>query len=477
VSATIEVPGALRQRLRWLSLHPHDLSTPEGRAAERHRRAALTAVASMLAKLVSVGTALISIPLTLHYLGAERFGLWMTISSLVALMAFADFGIANGVLNKVAEAHGRDDRAAIRAAISSGLAILTAASAVLAAVFGLVYAFVDWPAVFNVQTAQARAEAGPALAAFVLCYAATIPLIVVQRAQMGLQQGFLASLWQCAGSLCGLAAVLLAIHFQAGLPWLVAALTGAPLVAAALNTAHFFGWAQPGLRPLRTSISRDACRAVASTGALFFVLQLAAAVAYASDSIIIARLLGAEAVAEYAVPEKLFALLALAVAMALGPLWPAYGEAVSRGDLAWVRRTLRRSITLAALLTAMAALPLVIFGQQIIGLWVGGAVQVSQGLLVAFAVWKTLEAAGVAVAMYLNATRLLRWQLPIALCTCVAAITLKLLLVPKLGPAGALWAMVLAYALFAGIPYAVLLWRLRRDGMAHLAPAASNEAR
>jgi O-antigen/teichoic acid export membrane protein len=473
VSATIEVPGALRQRLRWLSLHPHDLSTPEGRAAERHRRAALTAVASMLAKLVSVGTALISIPLTLHYLGAERFGLWMTISSLVALMAFADFGIANGVLNKVADAHGRDDRAAIRGAISSGLAILTAASAALAAAFGLVYAFVDWPAVFNVQTAQARAEAGPALAAFVLCYAATIPLVVVQRAQMGLQQGFLASLWQCAGSLCGLAAVLIAIHLQAGLPWLVVALIGAPLLAAALNTAHFFARAQPGLRPSRGSVSSDACRAVASTGALFFFLQLAAAVAYASDNVIIAQLLGAEAVATYAVPEKLFALLSLIVAMSLGPLWPAYGEAISRGDSMWVRQTLKRSLTLALAVAGVGALVLVLFGDVLIRVWVQDAVTPAFGVLLALGVWKLVEAGGLSLAMFLNGAQVMRFQLWCSLATVVVAITLKLTLVPRLGVAGAAWAMVIAFVLCTALPVALRLPALLRRA----APLAEGQPR
>lgn len=473
MTVAVGAPGALKRRLRWFSLQPHDTSTPEGRAAERHRRAALTAAAAMLAKLVSVGTALISIPLTLHYLGAERFGLWMTISSLAALMAFADLGIANGVLNVVAEAHGRDDRAAIRRAIASGLAILTAASAALAAAFGMAHAFIDWPSVFNVHTPLARAEAGAAVAAFVLCYAATIPLIVVQRAQMGLQQGFQASLWQCAGSLCGLGAVLLAIHLQAGLPWLVVALTGVPLLAAALNTAWFFGRAHPELRPSRDSVSAQACRAVAGTGAVFFVLQLAGAVAYASDNIIIAQLLGAEAVATYAVPERLFALLSLMVAMALGPLWPAYGEAVARGDSAWVRQTLKRSFTLALAVAGAGALVLVLFGEVLIRAWVRDAVAPAFGVLLALGVWKVVEAGGVATAMFLNGAQVMRLQLWCALATVVAAITLKLTLVPQLGVAGAAWAMVIAYGLCTALPVALRLPSL----LNRAAPSAAGGAR
>ena len=41
---------------------------------------------------------------------------------------------------------------------------------------------------------------------------------------------------------------------------------------------------------------------------MFFVMQCAFAVAYSSDNIVIAQVLGAAAVAAYAVPQKLFSL-------------------------------------------------------------------------------------------------------------------------------------------------------------------------
>ena len=175
------LPARVRGRLRWLSLTPFHQSTPEGRAQERHRRVALTAVASALAKILSVGTALISVPLTLHYLGVERFGMWMTISSLIAMLAFADFGIANGVLSAVAEAHGRDDRAALQRIVSSGFFMLTAIAAGLLALFVALYAHVIWHAVFNVQSALPRAEAGPVLALLAACFACASPLVAHPR--------------------------------------------------------------------------------------------------------------------------------------------------------------------------------------------------------------------------------------------------------------------------------------------------------
>ena len=96
------------------------------------------------------------------------------------------------------------------------------------------------------------------------------------------------------------------------------------------------------------------------------MLQVVAAVAYASDSFVIAQLLGAPAVAEYAVPERMFSLITMVLAMVLAPLWPAYGEAIARGDAAWVKRTLKRSILTAVGLAALCSFTLVLVGEWVI---------------------------------------------------------------------------------------------------------------
>lgn len=455
--------GRVRERFRYLSLTPFDESSVEGRARERHRRVALSAVAAALAKLLSVATALISVPLTLHYLGAERFGMWMTISSLIAVLAFADFGIANGVLSAVAAASGRDDASALRGIVAGGFFLLCGVSLALLLAFASAYAWVPWASIFNVQGDQARAEAGPAIAVFVSCFVAAIPLGVVQRVQMGLQQGFTASLWQCAGSLCALVGVLAVIQWRAGLPWLVLAMAGVPLLIALLNSLHFYGWSRPDLRPALGAVDRQAMRDIARAGVLFFILQLTVAVAYTSDSLVIAQMLGASAVTSYAVPEKLFGLVTLALAMVLAPLWPAYAEALSRGDHGWVRKTFRRSLVGALALAAVAALLMTAVAPTFLRWWVGDAVIASTALMVALASWKVVEAGGMAVAALLNGLHVMKLQVLCALPTAVAALALKIILVPVIGVAGAVWASVAAYLLFTALPVALRLPGLSRS--------------
>ena len=63
-----------------LPLRAHDRATAEGRARERQRRAMLASSAAAVAKAVRVLTTFVSVPLAIGYLGAERYGLWLTMS-------------------------------------------------------------------------------------------------------------------------------------------------------------------------------------------------------------------------------------------------------------------------------------------------------------------------------------------------------------------------------------------------------------
>ena len=191
---------------------------------------ALTALASGIAKGISILTGLITIPLTLGYLGVERYGVWMTISSVVLMMGFADLGMGNGLLNAISEAHGNDDRQAALNYVSSGFFMLLGVALLIVLVFILAYPFVPWPTVFNIKSKLAAQEAGPAMAAFVVIFALNLPLGVVQRVQMGYQEGYQTSLYQCLGSIFGLIAVLLVIYVEGGLAWLVLAMAGGPVL-------------------------------------------------------------------------------------------------------------------------------------------------------------------------------------------------------------------------------------------------------
>ena len=70
--------------------------------ATRSRRAALSSAAGLTARGITLFVTLATIPIALNYLGTERFGVWATLAAIISLLAFADLGIGNGLVNLLA---------------------------------------------------------------------------------------------------------------------------------------------------------------------------------------------------------------------------------------------------------------------------------------------------------------------------------------------------------------------------------------
>lgn len=457
---------------RILRLTPFETTTAEGRSDERFRRAGLTATTSAAAKGIALVTTAVSVPLTLNYLGSERFGLWMTLSALVAFLGFTDLGIGNSLLNNVAHAAGRNDRTLIRANVSSGIAMLLAVAVGFALLFAFAYGRVPWAHLFNVTSATATEEAGPAAAVLVGCFLANLPISALPQVRFGLQQGYVNSMFVGIGNIAGLVLLVIATHMQLGLPWLVLAMAGAPVLATLVN-GFALAAQSPWIRPTFRDVDSAVVRTLLRIGLLFLVLQLAAAVAFTSNSLILAAMLGPSAVADYAVVSKLFLIPTLLVGLAVSPLWPAYREAIGRGDLAWVRRTFDRSVRMSLSVAGSTSVLLVLLGLPIIAAWVGtSTIQPSFGLVLAIGMWTTLAAVGNAVAMLLNGAQVMRFQVVIATTMAAANIMLSVALTSQIGVSGVVWGSVVAFTLVELVPVAFYLPRLftrleSRPGQAH----------
>ena len=435
-------------------LTPFDDTTPAGRSKERYRRVALTSLAAIAARGIGVLTSLVSVPLTLHYLGTERYGLWMTISSTIAFLGFADLGLGNGLLSSVAEANGKDDAESARRCVSSAFFLLLAIALLILVGFVASYSFIPWPRVFNVTSDLAVKEVGPATAVLILGFVVNLPLGIVQRVQIGCQEGFKQHLWCAVGALFGLAGVLLAVCLQAGLPWLVLAMSGGPILAVGLNWIQVFGYSHRSLVPRLNLFNWKESRILARMGVLFFMLQILALLAMSSDNLVIAQVMGASAVAGYAVTQKLFVATQVAP-LFIAPLWPAFAEALARKDYAWARLALNRSLLLSLGLCVMTATPLFFFGKGIIAIWAGPEVVPATFLLFGFSIWTLIAGYGACMSAFLNSTReLLAKQMWFYAATTIAALVLKVVLVRNWQAAGAIWATVFGYGLFFVVPTA-----------------------
>src|SRR5581483_6298156 len=115
------------------------------------------------------------------------------------------------------------DEASAREYVSSGFFLLSGLALLALGLFAALHGLIDWAGVLNVDGEALGGEAAQAVAVLAVCFAANLPLGVVQRVRMGYQDGFVSNLWLGLGNLLGLGALVAVIAARAGLPWLVAA--------------------------------------------------------------------------------------------------------------------------------------------------------------------------------------------------------------------------------------------------------------
>jgi O-antigen/teichoic acid export membrane protein len=432
---SLKLEGPLARVLAMLRQRPGDVDSAHFRSRERFRRMALTSAASLGARAVTLLTSLVSIPLTYRYLGAERYGIWMVLTSIIGAMAFADLGIGNGVVNAISEAYGKGDRELARRHLTSALALLLCV-AFIVCITGLgAFPFIPWMRVFNVRSALAAAEGARAFLVLFLWFGANIPLGIVARVQSGFQEAYWAQAIAAGGSMLSLLALVVVVIMRGSLPLLVFASTFGTILAIFVNAWVLFH-RRPWLLPRRGSFSGDSARMILRLGLMFFVLQVASALGFTSDNIVITQILGAAAVAAYAVPQKLFSIVSTLVTIGSTPMWPAYGEAIARGDVEWVRNTFWRSIRWVMVVVCPISALLALFGPWIVRVVMGKSLRVPHALFIALAVWGVVAAASALMAVLLNGAGVLKSQTIIAVIASLSNLALSIFLTRRFGIIG-----------------------------------------
>ncbi|HDR2590389.1 TPA: hypothetical protein QCI14_004434, partial [Enterobacter ludwigii] len=162
---------------------------------KRLRGIYLTALFSLCAKVISMLSIFVTIPATLSYLGNELFGIWMTISSLVAMLTFADMGIGNGIINKLSKSINTNSIVDTKKIITNAFVVLLAIAIAINFLFILSSNILDWNSVLNLSSTVNHTSVKNALFAFIFCFSLNIVFSAVQKIQLAYQLGFLASVW------------------------------------------------------------------------------------------------------------------------------------------------------------------------------------------------------------------------------------------------------------------------------------------
>ncbi|KGJ72184.1 hypothetical protein GY21_17110 [Cryobacterium roopkundense] len=225
-------------------------STRSASGAALRTRALLLGIATGLgSRVLTLAAPLLTIPVTLRYLGADLFGFWMIITSITAIGMFADLGLGNGLLTRLVWAVAERDGARARTLVSTAYLSLGGIALLLLAAIWLVVPSIDWQRIeaqsATLAPATAQVVAGLALSAFAI----TIPLALVQRVQYALQEAWKSNIWQVAGAIATIAAVYAAAWLDLGVVAVIAAAVFAGPFVILLNNVFYYAVSHRELPP------------------------------------------------------------------------------------------------------------------------------------------------------------------------------------------------------------------------------------
>ena len=325
------------------SLRPAAGSELSGQS--RNRAVAWSMLSIYAMRFVTVLVNLISVPMAAGYLGLERYGLWISMSSFVNLLLLSDFGLGNNLTTMLAQSVGLGDREKASRYVSATFWSVLAGALLLFGIFGLLHPFVDWARVFNTSGTVAITEAPKC--ALLLGFVAAVQLLgtLCQRIYAGLQRNHIGIYWMGAGSVIGLLSLLVVTRIQGGLVALVIALGVVPALVQLVGLGWILQSGSCGRLLSPMSLYWDDYRHVIGGGALMFIVNLQAVFWLTKDNLLIAHALSLEQVGGYNTAFRIYQSVFVLLVGSLGAsLWPAYADAYVRGDSDWIRKTVQRSL-------------------------------------------------------------------------------------------------------------------------------------
>jgi O-antigen/teichoic acid export membrane protein len=377
--------------------------------------------------------------------------------------------MGNALTNKLSAACGQGREQDARHVIATAFWLLLLIGLIIILAGVVLSITLPWASLLNAKSALATQELPLAIALAFVIYGMSIPLGITKSVYSGYQEAYYANYWNIAASVASLLALIVVIQAKCGLPLLVAAVFGARLLVLTASAVFLIGFHRSALTLAPQAARRSDVRSLFHLGLMFVVLQFVGLLVTQTDNLVIVRMLGPKSVAMYGTLWRLFSYVGVLQMWILTPLWPAYGEAYSRGDVNWIRRTLKYSLFGVLALTLLVSVVLIFLAQGIIRLWVGPDLVPRFGLIVAVAVMWIIWGWTQPFVIFLNGISRLRGQMLYGLSTGLLSLALKIVFIPRWSLEGAIGATLLSYILIAA-------WLLPLDALKGLKsiPAVAN---
>lgn len=415
---------------------------------ERTLLAKKNIAASFIIKGLSIAIGLILVPITINYLEPTKYGIWITLSSIIGWFGFFDIGLGHGLRNRFAEVMATGKHELARVYVSTTYAILSLIIGGVLLLFFVVNPFLNWNKILNAgQDIVLQKELSIlALVVFTFfCMGFVFKLITTILTAD--QRPAKASFFDLLGKIIALVLIFVLTKTTTGsLLYLGVVMSSMPVLILLLSSIWFFNGKYKAYRPSIKLVDFSKAKDLLNLGVKFFIIQIAAVLLYSTNNIIISQLFGPEQVTPYNVAFKYFSVLMMGFSIVITPFWSAFTEAWVKKEIAWIKNIMRKLFIIWSILL-IAGIIMLICSKWVYSVWVGDKVTVPFIMSALVGAWVLLNAWNGIFAQFLNGLGKIKLQLYLGIFTALINVPLALYLGKKIGIEGVLLANVLVLSI------------------------------
>ncbi len=341
----------------------------------RSVRALRNIAGSFVIKGVSIVINLALLPLTINYLSPTKYGVWLTISSMLGWINFFDVGLGHGLRNKLAESIAKNETSRAKTYVSTAYFSIAALVCVLFCIFLLINQFLNWNRLLNIPIEVDENLKSLALILFSM-FSIQFILQLINSILLSNQEPAKVSLNSMLSNLLVLVSVALLVRFTKQSLFHVALVFSCfPVAVLAFVNIYYFRNSFKSYAPSFRSFNFSALSDVLSLGVKFFVIQISVLIFFQTSNLLICRFFSPEYVTPYNVAFRYFGIITMVFSIITTPYWSAYTEAFVKQDYAWMRKTVKHLFYIWLVLVLASVCMLFLSGYAY-DFWVGNKVKV-----------------------------------------------------------------------------------------------------
>lgn len=360
---------------------------------------------------------------TIGYLGATLYGLWITITSVVSWMNSGDLGIGNGLRNELAKAYGEGNTLRQKELIGTAINCL---AKLVVALFGIIIVICE--VLFKTGVLESVVRIPMYATAIFFCI--NLVLGVSQSIAFSYQKSWLNALTTCEIQLFSIVVVLSLQVMQIDADLLFFSIlngfcTTLPNIILILILRQKKINLYTALKG-SNHIQRDVRNSIMNTGMQFFVIQLCAVVLYSTDSLIINKLISTEMVTKYSIITKVYDTGSSLFSILLVALWSAVTYHVTQGNYCWVRMKVKQLLKFWCVFATGVLIVSLLFN-SLVKLWIGiEAPYYEADLIILFGMYCVMTAFSAIYVNVLNGIGVVKLQMLLAVIESVLNIILSI---------------------------------------------------